>query len=268
MSEKPPHRRPQPAMSRASAESRWPARANHCSTRARTCCSTAARSSGVSAAASAKRICPSSAMANTPSITQRWKWTCAFNARPEALYKAHGPPAGARPAAALTQPRLDHPQQDVQHRAERLGIALHEVARPLGHRQHPLAHRQRRENHVHQLCCHVGHVSGVARGAYRAALAGKRREPDATAVVLEPARPTPARICAARCRVLRCAFLISSGLGGTGSSASDARTPNRGAVQTPGIHACPVHGEHCRPDRSGGQRWRRKWSFSVAGWPG
>jgi hypothetical protein len=73
-SEKPP---PwcQPAMSCASAGSSGPARANQRNTRARTCCCTAARSSGVSAAASAKWTCPSAPTANTPSITQQWKWT-------------------------------------------------------------------------------------------------------------------------------------------------------------------------------------------------
>jgi len=61
--------------------------------RARTCCCTAARSSGVSAAASAKWTCPSSPALNTPSITQQWKWTWAFNALPKRCYTSSPPPA-------------------------------------------------------------------------------------------------------------------------------------------------------------------------------
>jgi hypothetical protein len=35
------------------------------------------------------------------------------------------------------------PQEDAQHHVEHCPVALHGVARPLGHRQHPLAHRRR-----------------------------------------------------------------------------------------------------------------------------
>jgi hypothetical protein len=42
----------------------------------------------------------------------------------KALYEAHRPQPPARAAAALTQPRLNDAQEDVQHRAERLGIAV------------------------------------------------------------------------------------------------------------------------------------------------
>jgi hypothetical protein len=44
----------------------------------------------------------------------------------KALHEAH-----------RAQPRLGHPQEDVQNRAERLGIALQEVAQALRDRQHP-----------------------------------------------------------------------------------------------------------------------------------
>ena len=78
--------------------------------------------------------------------------------------------------AALTPPprRLDDPQQDVQHRTDRLGIASQEVAQALRDRQHPLTHRQPRENLVHQMCRHLAHAPCVARGAHRTGLAGKR----------------------------------------------------------------------------------------------
>jgi hypothetical protein len=100
----------QPAMSRASAGSSKPARANQRSTRARTCCCTAARASGLSAAASAKWTRRSSPTANTPSITQQWKWTWAFNALPKRCYASSPPPAGRQGtgcvhAAALSMTR-------------------------------------------------------------------------------------------------------------------------------------------------------------------
>ena len=61
----------EPAMSRASAGSRGPARANQRNTRVRTGCCNAPISAGVSAVASAKWTCPSSPPVNTPSITQQ-----------------------------------------------------------------------------------------------------------------------------------------------------------------------------------------------------
>jgi hypothetical protein len=45
-----------------------------------------------------------------------------------------------------------------------------------------LAHRQRREDLVHQMCGHLGHVSGVARRAHRAAFAGKCNQEIVSAV--------------------------------------------------------------------------------------
>jgi hypothetical protein len=49
-----------------------------------------------SAAASAKWTCPSAPTANTPSITQQWKWTWAFNALPKRCTKLTAP---SRPRA-------------------------------------------------------------------------------------------------------------------------------------------------------------------------
>jgi hypothetical protein len=45
---------------------------------------------------------------------------------------------GAMPVHAL----LNNPQKNVQRRVRCRPIALHEVAQPLGHRRHPLAHRK------------------------------------------------------------------------------------------------------------------------------
>ena len=42
----------------------------------------------------------------------------------------------------LLQALRNHPQEDAQHHVEHCPVMLHEVARPLLDRQHPLAHRQ------------------------------------------------------------------------------------------------------------------------------
>ena len=54
------------------------------------------------------------------------------------------------------------------------GSRLQEVAQALGHRQHPLAHRQRREDLVDQMGGRLGHAPRVAGGTHAAAFAGKR----------------------------------------------------------------------------------------------
>jgi hypothetical protein len=108
----------------------------------------------------------------------------------EALHEAHRPQPAARAPAALTQPRFDDPQKDVQHRAERLGIALQEIAQPFGHRQYPLTHRQRGKDLVGQMRRHLGHVPCVAGGTQRAALARKRDQEIVSAVPAAGTRET------------------------------------------------------------------------------
>jgi hypothetical protein len=76
-----------------------------------------------------------------------------------------------RPWALAQQALLDDPQKDAQRTVQRRPIALHEVAQPLGHRQHPLAHRQVRKNMVHQVRRRLLHAPRVARGADCATLA-------------------------------------------------------------------------------------------------
>jgi hypothetical protein len=70
-----------------------------------------------------------------------------------------------RPWALAQQALLDDPQKDAQRTVQRRPIALHEVTQPLGHRQHPLAHRQVRKNMVHQVRRRLLHAPRVARGA-------------------------------------------------------------------------------------------------------
>ena len=47
-----------------------------------------------------------------------------------------------RSGAVGLQALFYDPKEDAQHHAQYCGGALHEVAQPLGHRQHPLAHWQ------------------------------------------------------------------------------------------------------------------------------
>ena len=47
-----------------------------------------------------------------------------------------------RANAVRLQALRNHPQEDAQHHIEHRPVALHEVTKPLGNRQHPLAHRQ------------------------------------------------------------------------------------------------------------------------------
>ena len=75
------------------------------------------------------------------------------------------------PWAVAQQALLDDPQKDAQRAVQRRPIALHEVTQPLGHRQHPLAHRQVRKNMVHQVRRRLLHAPRVARGADCATLA-------------------------------------------------------------------------------------------------
>jgi len=46
----------------------------------------------------------------------------------EALHETHRPQPPARAATTLARPRFDHPQDDVQHGADRLGFVLQKIA--------------------------------------------------------------------------------------------------------------------------------------------
>jgi hypothetical protein len=61
----------------------------------------------------------------------------------------------------------------LQHGTDRVGLALQEVAQPLGHREHPLAHRQGREDVIDKMRGGFGHAPGAAGGADAAPLAGE-----------------------------------------------------------------------------------------------
>ena len=65
--------------------------------------------------------------------------------------------------SALT---LDDPQKNSQRAVQCHPVALHEVTQPLGHRQHPLAHRQVGKNMVHQVRPRLVHAPRVARRAH------------------------------------------------------------------------------------------------------
>ena len=91
----------------------------------------------------------------------------AVERRTEAVDEAHRFEARLRrgPGTVLSHMGLDHAQEDVPHGTRRYGLALQEVAQPLGHREHPLAHRQGREDVIDQVGGGLGHAPGVARGA-------------------------------------------------------------------------------------------------------
>jgi hypothetical protein len=50
------------------------------------------------------------------------------------------------------------PQEDAQHHIEHWPVALHEVAQPLGHGEHPLAHRQAGEDVVGEVRRRLHHA--------------------------------------------------------------------------------------------------------------
>jgi hypothetical protein len=58
----------------------------------------------------------------------------------------------------------------MQHRAERLWIALQKVAQALAHRQYPVTHRQRREDLVQQMRRQRSYLLCVAGETRRAAI--------------------------------------------------------------------------------------------------
>lgn len=70
----------------------------------------------------------------------------------EAVHEAPRPKARLRrgPRAACSQTGLDHPQEDMQPGSVRLWLPLQVATRPLGHREHPLPHRQERALHDRQ----------------------------------------------------------------------------------------------------------------------
>ena len=78
-----------------------------------------------------------------------------------------------RTGAVGLQSLCDHPQKDAQHHAQHRSVALHEVPQPLGHGEHPLAHRQAGEYVIVQVRCCLHHAPGGARGADSTAFAGE-----------------------------------------------------------------------------------------------
>jgi hypothetical protein len=60
------------------------------------------------------------------------------------------------------QRRLDATQEAGQHRIDRFGLALQEVAQALGHRQHPVAHRQRWKDMIDKMRGGLGSSSCFA----------------------------------------------------------------------------------------------------------
>jgi hypothetical protein len=108
---------------------------------------------------------------------------CAAAHQGGALFAQGGPVHMGRPGAVGLQSLRNHPQEDAQHHVEHCPITLHEVAQPLGHREHPLAHRQPEENMIAEVCRSLHHAPGVARGADAPAFAGIGQEVVVPAVI-------------------------------------------------------------------------------------
>jgi len=104
--------------------------------------------------------------------------------RAEAVYEAHRPPSCLRGGSgnSLAQDLLDHAQEDRQYGCDRSPVVPKEITQPLGQRQHPLAHRQRREDMIDQVGGGLRHAPGCARRAYRAPFAGKSDQEVVTAL--------------------------------------------------------------------------------------
>ena len=93
--------------------------------------------------------------------------------RPKAVARAPGICAGAM----LVQTALNDAQENAQRCVELRPITLQKIAQPFGHRQHPLAHRQTREDMV-------GHAPGVARWEDSTAFAGEGEKEFVTTIIL------------------------------------------------------------------------------------
>ena len=63
-----------------------------------------------------------------------------------------------RTGAVGVQVLRNDPQEDAQHHIEQWPVALHEVAQPLGHGEHPLAHRQAGEDVVGEVRRRLHHA--------------------------------------------------------------------------------------------------------------
>jgi hypothetical protein len=67
---------------------------------------------------------------------------------------------------------LDGGEEDVQRGVLHRRVALQVIAQTFGHREHPLAHRQMRDDVVGQMRRRFDHAPGGAGGAHAATLAG------------------------------------------------------------------------------------------------
>ena len=81
-----------------------------------------------------------------------------------------------RTGAVGLQSLCDDPQEDAQHHVESRPVTMNKVAQPLWNSQHPLAHRQTREDVIGEVRRRLLHAPGIARGVDTTALAGERHK--------------------------------------------------------------------------------------------
>ncbi len=93
--------------------------------------------------------------------------------RTKAVGEGHGADAGGRtrPGAAPAQALLHCAEEHVQRQGLNSRIVLQEVAQAFGHRQHPLAHRQTRDDVIGEMGGRFNHAPGVAGRTHATALA-------------------------------------------------------------------------------------------------
>ena len=99
---------------------------------------------------------------------------------------------GACTGAVRLQVLLHHAQEQAQGSTLEIGVAVQEVAQPLGHRQDPLAHRQRRQDVIGEMRRGRHHAPGIARWTHAPALA---REGDQEVVPTLPAPGPGKAVC-------------------------------------------------------------------------
>ena len=85
------------------------------------------------------------------------------------------------PRTVFAQMLLEDIEEDAQSAVDGFAVVLGVIAQPLGHREDPLAHRQRREVVVDQVRGGLSHAPGGAGGAQTPALAGEGNQEVVTA---------------------------------------------------------------------------------------
>lgn len=96
--------------------------------------------------------------------------------------------AKAPPARTSSLERQQNARVDREHGPTELVVPCQEIAEPVGQAQHPLAHRDVRQDAVHEARGALGHAPASAARTESAALAGEGHEPLESAGAAEPGK--------------------------------------------------------------------------------